>query len=370
MAWLFSSGNEPNKKAAGRPKGLPAARPLHLHPLTPPIASANITGDHEKIVRAALYIDLGTTNTRLWLAQDREILARATAQVGVRDTARTGSNALLRQTLKSLIERMLADHSEQPECVIAAGMITSALGLAEVPHVPAPAGLAELSAATQKLHFPDITPLPFFLVPGIRTGELRGSSEQICQADLMRGEETLCLGLTSLQLAQTPGMVLNLGSHWKAIALDDRGRITGSITSLAGEMIHAAQTSTILASALPTERPVDLDQDWASAGMREQRKSGLPRALFAVRLLEQSKTCTPEQRYAFLIGAYIACDLDPLISNGAIKRETPVAIVGNPALAHSWKSALGEASIAANVISEQQTESALISGLSRIFQAM
>jgi 2-dehydro-3-deoxygalactonokinase len=321
-------------------------------------------------VRAALYIDLGTTNARLWLAQGREIVDRATAQVGVRDTARTGSNELLRQTLKSLIDRMLAVIVEQPQCVIAAGMITSSLGLAEVAHVPAPAGLAELSAATQKLHFPDITHLPFFLVPGIRTSDLRGSPEQIAQADIMRGEETLCLGLTSLRLAQTPGVVLNLGSHWKAIALDERGRITSSITSLAGEMIHAAQTSTILASALPPERPSELDQDWVSAGMREQRKSGLPRALFAVRLLEQSKTCTPQQRYAFLAGAFIACDMDALLGNRVVNLQTPVAVVGNSALAHSWRSALAQASIQADVITEQQTELALISGLGQILETL
>jgi 2-dehydro-3-deoxygalactonokinase len=317
-------------------------------------------------VRASIYIDLGTTNTRLWLARGQEILARAMAQVGVRDTARMGSNILLRQTLKSLIEQVLQAHSQRPDCIIAAGMITSSLGLAEVPHVAAPAGLAELAAATQKLHFPDITTLPIFLVPGVRTGELHGSSAEICHADLMRGEETLCLGLILLGLAKAPGIVLNLGSHWKAISLDERGRIIASATSLTGEMIHAAQTSTILASALPAERPAELDQDWIAAGMSEQRNSGLPRAMFCVRLLEQSKTCTAEQRFAFLIGAFIACDLDALIGSGIVSKESPIAIVGNAALAQAWQAALTQALVSADIVTEQQTESALLVGLSQI----
>ena len=54
------------------------------------------------------------------------------------------------------------------------------------------------------------------------------------------------MGLVANGLAPLPGVVLNLGSHWKAISLDENGRIVSSVTSLSGEMIHAVQTTTIL----------------------------------------------------------------------------------------------------------------------------
>ncbi len=47
--------------------------------------------------------------------------------------------------------------------------------------------------------------------------------------------------------------------------------------------------------------------------MAEQRKSGLARALFCVRLLDQQGETTAEQRMAFLVGACIASDLDPWV---------------------------------------------------------
>ncbi|HZF40577.1 MAG TPA: 2-dehydro-3-deoxygalactonokinase, partial [Blastocatellia bacterium] len=94
-------------------------------------------------------VDAGTTNTRVWLTAGDRVIARARAGVGVRDTARDGSSERLRDALRELINKVRDDVRDQgfaqssecaPECVIAAGMITSPLGLAEVPHVSTPAG--------------------------------------------------------------------------------------------------------------------------------------------------------------------------------------------------------------------------------------
>src|SRR5215207_1951530 len=99
----------------------------------------------------AIYIDTGTTNSRVWLMRGDEILARANALIGVRDSAKDGSTERLRTALRDLIVTVRAEASPlaTPVCVIAAGMITSSLGLADVPHISAPAGIAELAAATK-----------------------------------------------------------------------------------------------------------------------------------------------------------------------------------------------------------------------------
>lgn len=331
-------------------------------------------GDGNPPGPCAVFVDLGTTNTRVWLARGDKVLARGQAQVGVRDTARDGSPVRLRETLKTIIAALIDEGraaGAAPQCVIAAGMITSSLGLAEVPHVPAPAGVAQLAAATRQYEFPDVTPLPVLLVPGVRTGTLApGDPATTCDADLMRGEETLCAGLVALGLAEASGVVLNLGSHWKAIRLDSAGQVTGSITSLSGELVYAAQTNTILASAVPQQRPDALDPDWVAAGMREQRRSGLARALFCVRLLEQSHGGqTPAQRMAFLVGAFIAADFDALAGRGALGRNTPVTLVGSAALAEAWAGALRPVVGAVRVVSEVQTELALLAGLRAVLNA-
>ena len=312
--------------------------------------------------RCAIFTDVGTTNTRVWLVLDGQVLAGAQAQVGVRDTARVGNNRKLRETLKLLIDAAVAEGGAEPTVFVAAGMIGSASGLAEVPHVPAPAGVAQLAAGTRRFAFPDVTPLPILIVPGVRTGALMGDPDSVCDADVMRGEETLCMGLLPIGALSPPAAVLNLGSHWKAIRVDAGGRVVGSATTLSGEMIHAVQSGTILASAVPQGRPAALDEAWVLRGMREQRRSGLARAMFCVRLHELAGGGNAEQRMAFLVGAFIAADLDTVMSCV----EAPVLIVGSGAVPAAWRAALARAGVKASVVPEPQAEAALRAGLARV----
>ena len=323
----------------------------------------------------AIYVDMGTTNTRVWLLRGREVLAHASKQVGVRDSAHDGTTIALRATLKELITKVQdeASHSAkscEPVCVVAAGMIGSALGLAELPHLPAPAGMRELSRATVAFAFPELTALPFLLVPGVRSGSMAAgfsSPHQFDgQYDVMRGEETLCVGLHALGLVQPPAVVLTLGSHWKAIQLDAQGRIQRSVTSLSGEVIQAVQTQTILASSVTSDWPDKMATEWLEAGMAEQRRSGLSRALFCVRLLELQGKGTAEGRLAYLLGAFIATDLDALVARGILEGETRLAISGHPATTAAWVFALAQTSIRTVPLSTAETERAFLAGLNGI----
>jgi 2-dehydro-3-deoxygalactonokinase len=316
-------------------------------------------------------VDAGTTNTRVWLTRGAEVIARAQTMTGVRDTARDGSNQRLRAALRELIAEVrakaaLADPLMTPACVVAAGMITSPLGLAEVPHVPAPAGISELAAATLRFNFPDITELPMLMIPGVRCDFGGATLEGVGQSDVMRGEETLCAGLIAADRVRPPATALNLGSHWKAIQLDAQGRIAASRTSLSGEMIHATQTATILASAVPSARPTRIDAAWLAAGMREQRESGLARALFCVRLLELRECGTAQERLAFLIGAFLAADFDALVKCGALSTNRPLFITGAAALAEAWRRVAVESSIHAFTLTESEIERAFLAGLHHI----
>lgn len=314
-------------------------------------------------------IDAGTTNTRAWLTEGERIHARAEAAVGVRDTAKDGSPARLHSALRNLISEVRQKSGNRPIAVIAAGMITSSLGLADVPHVPAPAGVDELAGNIQSHSFPEITDLPVMLVPGVRTGYKPCDLSSVAGTDLMRGEETLCIGLIENGLVQPPGAVLNLGSHWKAISIDRAGRVDASVTSLAGELIHAAQTQTILASAVPNRRPESIDHEWLDAGMREQRQAGLARALFCVRLLEQSQCGTSEQRLSFLIGAFVSSEIDSLMKNDVLRDDSTVAITGGGALNEAWRFAFEQVSIPAVSLSNDEIETGLLVGLLKLMSS-
>jgi 2-dehydro-3-deoxygalactonokinase len=316
----------------------------------------------------AIYIDMGTTNTRAWLMRGSEVVARTNKPVGVRDTARDGSTGRIYDALREVITILRARakvslDSCVPPCVAAAGMITSSLGLAELPHVSAPAGIQELAASSRWFEFPQITDLPFLLVPGVRSGPAKVSLDSLNSVDVMRGEETLCLGISRLGLLGLPGVVLNLGSHWKAIQINSEGMIQSSITSLSGELLHTAQTQTLLASSVSKDRPAGITQGGMEAGMNEQRRSGLSRALFCVRLLELANEGTAEDRFSFLVGIFIAADLDTFVAQGIWAGNAQVVISGNLAIAEAWRIVLNRKSIPAVVLSADETERALLAGL-------
>lgn len=317
-------------------------------------------------------VDTGTTNTRVWLLDGESVLVRREAAVGARDTARDGNDARLRAALRACIGDVLRAAPRDrpaPSRIAAAGMISSAQGLVEVLHLVAPAGVAELAAGAHETLVPDVSERPFVLVPGVRTAARPGAPDGIGATDVMRGEETLCVGLVRQGRLAPGGALLNVGSHWKLIRMDEAGRVAWSITSLSGELLQAARTQTILSSALPELGLMSADTAGLLDGLAETRRSGLARALFCVRLLELSRAGTPQTRLSFLLGAFIGADLDRLRSSGALPSGTPITISGDQKIGGAWASVLEREGHRVRSLSPAQVEAGLLGGLRAVLDA-
>lgn len=316
-------------------------------------------------------VDAGTTNTRAWLVAGDLIAARGEAAVGARDTARDGHDRALREGLRDLIARLAAEAPKglaRPRRVAAAGMITSPQGLVEVPHLVAPAGREELAAAAEERLLPDVCDLPFLFVPGVKTAALPGIPTGVAATDVMRGEETLCVGLLGRGHLAPGGALLNVGSHWKLIRIDAHARVAWSVTSLAGEMVQAVRSETILASAIPSGPLLDPDVPRLFEGIAEARRSGLSRALFCVRLLQLSGA-SPEERLSFLVGAFIGADLDRLQANGLLTPGTPVTITGGDKVGGAWSLALAALGCPVRSLPADDVEDAFVAGLCAIVES-
>lgn len=309
-----------------------------------------------------VFLDVGSTNSRAWLARGRDVCARAIAPVGVRDSARTGSTALVRETVRALIAEVSA--GEPVTLVAAAGMITSSLGVAEVPHVLAPAAVEDLARGAAEIHDPEITRAPFTLVPGVRTG-----ADEAQHADLMRGEETLAVGALASGYLARGGMLLTVGSHWKLTWTDSDGRVAGSRTSLGGETVHAWQSATILRSSLP-EGPLErLDTVWVNAGAAAARAQGLLRAAFQVRVLDQAGVADPVERFNWLVGAAVAADLDALLAAGRLSKGAAVLVAGPSAVPDVWVHLLRTAGCLPSLLDTEAGERAFVAGLDEVVRA-
>jgi 2-dehydro-3-deoxygalactonokinase len=315
---------------------------------------------------ALLCIDTGTTNTRVWLLHGDRVVARREAPVGARDTARDGHNGRLKDGLRAALNALLSERPDEvptPRFIAAAGMIGSAQGLVEVPHVLAPAGPDQLAAGARESSLPQVSYVPFLFVPGVRTVERPGAPTRTGAADVMRGEETLTVGLLRQGLLAPGASLLNLGSHWKLVRTDVAGCIAGSVTSLSGEMIQAVRGQTVLASALPEGPLEEPDMAALEEGMEEARRSGLPRALFCVRLMELDGRSSPAARLSFLVGAFIGTELDGLRATGALEGNASVVIAGGDKVGGAWATTLARSGYAVRSLSAEEVEGAFLTGL-------
>jgi 2-dehydro-3-deoxygalactonokinase len=328
--------------------------------------------------KCAIALDGGTTNTRARLLHGWQIVATARRSVGVRDnvlpevstssqsacdwSAAPASGAAKRTQLTQAIREVLDEvlqptsvspnfettsHSLRPEYIIGAGMLSSEMGLAAVPHVEAPAGPDDLARALSRHWLPEISELPIYLIPGIRTPASDGPDGWFT-ADVMRGEECETWGAYAT-LRQSgviqPGAwqaFLWPGSHTKVVEVDGTGRITRSHTSLAGELLQVVAKHTLLAASLPSGLPDTVDSDAAEAGRRAVGRDGLARAAFLIRVAGLVDALNAFERASFWIGSVVQSDVDSLARHSIFVPGRTVWIGGREPLRSLYAACLGQ----------------------------
>ena len=100
-----------------------------------------------------------------------------------------------------------------------------------------------------------------------------------------------------------------------------------------------------------------------SRGAAASRREGLLRALFGVRLLDLHGGTTKPQRFAWMLGACIASDLDALHASGALAAGTPIRLTGPGSVPAAWAVVLAAAGHAASIVSPSDAERGFIAGV-------
>ncbi len=286
-----------------------------------------------------LTLDTGTSNTRVRAWRDDRVVGRAEAAVGVRDTARTGSHASLRVGVRDAIRAALAvvDASERDRVLIlASGMITSGLGLLEVPHLTMPADANQLAAGMRRAHFADIVDVPIWFIPGVRHDAAPVGADTASQMDMMRGEETEVFGLLSRLQYSEPLVVLLPGSHAKFVEVSNDATITRCLTTLSGELLDLLIGQSVLAAGLKHGWPDALDVPALTAGAALSQRDGVSRAAFSTRVLELFSPLAEASRFSFLLGAVLVQDLLAAKANALLSRERQLVVCGRPLLQSAY----------------------------------
>lgn len=289
-------------------------------------------------------IDCGTTNTRVYIMnEDGGIAGQSAEKVGVRDVAAAGTKQVLQDGIKKAFLRALDNAGVELRRIrfaIASGMITSEIGLIDLPHVIAPAGLDELAASVKTVKDKSVFPLdvPVVFVRGIRNAVREGGGlglGQLRQMDFMRGEEVQIMGILADRAPTLPVNVVVLSSHTKLIHVNERGQITGSITTISGQFYEALQATSIGKSIRPTPAVEPAGgyslADIVDAAYESVTKAGFLRTMLMPRFMQVLISTNWAERQQFVDAAIAACDMEIFAEFGRLgfPNAVPYLLVGH-----------------------------------------
>lgn len=244
-------------------------------------------------------IDGGTTNTRISLIADYQIIDMLQYPVGAGKNME--NRGILEKTIKQgIVEILTKNKAEKVRAVLASGMLTSEYGICEIAHIEAPAGIGELHRALKRMQINEISDLPIALIPGVKTG-----GDNFENADMMRGEETELMGILSEETADC--ICVLPGSHSKIIKVK-AGKIAGFATMLTGEMIAALAGHTILKDAVDIEN-AHLDTEYLHKGFAYCKEHGLQKTAFKVRVLKNMFAASKDEVYSFFMGCVLCGEI-------------------------------------------------------------
>jgi 2-dehydro-3-deoxygalactonokinase len=199
-------------------------------------------------------------------------------------------------------------------------MITSEIGLLEIPHVWAPASMTDLAKNIKTVQDPAVFPvdIPIHFIRGIknRYDPQTAHMSDVGALDFMRGEESQIAGIFSLYEFELPVTVVVLSSHTKFIPIDEGRNILGSLTTISGQVYEAIIKETFIGKSIRkdddfsdadyfADEVVDLAYDWVT-------RAGFLRTLLMPRFLDVLLKTKWYERKLFVEAAIAAEDMKAL----------------------------------------------------------
>ncbi|MBD8068633.1 2-dehydro-3-deoxygalactonokinase [Bacillus sp. PS06] len=265
-------------------------------------------------------IDSGTTNSRIRLVdeENNRILDVIKKSVGVKNSAIDGNTMALESKLAEGLQEIIRRNQceiHHIRYIIASGMITSNLGLCEVPHVEGPSRISDFAKAATVKTMQSFLNIPCIFVPGMKNQIEPVNQEHykhIHQYDVMRGEEVETFGLLRLLNLKGNGFMILPGSHTKCVAVEN-GEISSVLSTLSGEILQAISQNTILTSSLNCGLITSIAKKPLIAGYKASVKFGLSRSLYHIRLLHLFDEMNENERANYFVGAVLASDINAMM---------------------------------------------------------
>lgn len=254
-----------------------------------------------------IYIDSGTSNSKLYLLKDMHSVDFMIANVGTKDSAISGSNDVLLSGLKAIYDGVLERNNlldKDIESIWLSGMVTNPFGIIEVEHISTPVDAKKLMEQ-RYIHYEE----KYFhrelnLIRGVKTAKLGQAvtMENIDQMNNVRGEEIEVVGMIARGIIpmNEDCVMVSPGSHTHLVFVKN-GTIMDIASNFTGELNYAIKKDTILGGEL-TDEDIVLIKEYVLQGYQMVKTYGLARALYIVHATKVFGVCENEVRNCLLSG--------------------------------------------------------------------
>ncbi|WP_404336850.1 2-dehydro-3-deoxygalactonokinase [Sphingomonas sp. MMS12-HWE2-04] len=255
-----------------------------------------------------LAVDWGTTNRRVFVLENGEVVGTARDDKGVTSV----------QDFAAEVAGIRQRFADLP--MLLAGMVGSNIGWRLAPYVAAPAGVPEVAAGLLRIDAKTA------IVPGISTMD-NG------RPDVMRGEEVQLLGAVEAGLVPRDALLAQPGTHCKWVDMTD-GRVTGFTTAMTGELFALLRKYGLLATQIGGE--VTRGRAFLQ-GVEEGCRRDLAASLFGIRAAKMLGTRDDDDAASFASGLLIGADVAARLERNG---HDTVHILADPALGGLYAAAV------------------------------
>jgi 2-dehydro-3-deoxygalactonokinase len=259
--------------------------------------------------------DWGTTSLRLQLIETSSLIcvAKVTSSQGnaaIFNEWKMAGNADRVQFYLNYLQPLLTELSAIAGLtvgeltMIISGMASSTVGMKELAYADLPFKLDGSSANVEWIDAKPLVANPILLISGVHQSD-----------DVMRGEETQLVGISSLlNLPRDNNLMFILpGTHSKHVLVKDNS-IWQFETFMTGEIFDILTKHSILSHAVSDPgrnhyAVTDEERSSFQKGVNKALQSELLNALFSVRINQLKKYLSAEQNYFYMSGLLIGTEL-------------------------------------------------------------
>lgn len=303
--------------------------------------------------------DWGTTNFRLKLVafDSLEVVRETSSANGVKRLYQSflkqkdkNQFDFFKDSLMCQLTSFLSKDEHYP--IIASGMVSSSIGMYELPYANFPFHSSNESLITHKLELN--SKIKLTLISGVKS-----------KSGVMRGEETQAIGLDHFLKMIPKGTLLLPGTHSKHLSFNG-GCFTDLKSFMTGELFEVISQKTILSSSIKLASQKSFVKDEFLKGVQLGLRGKLSSSLFSIRAKHLENTSGVIENYFFLSGLLIGDEIAYLTK----KKDETIVLACQESIFYLYEAAL-KSSIEMGrlvVIGTQDYETAVLIGQKKILK--